>query len=70
MPEGGDEPDGWTQAPGLGPRLIDVALGYYRQRLDEANVGICRIWSEFVGFNLIKIKEFLIFMLAVEGLLD
>ncbi len=33
MPEGGDEPGGWKQAPGLGLRLIDVALGYYRQPL-------------------------------------
>ena len=33
MPEGRDEPDGWMQAPGLGLRLIDVALGYYRQHL-------------------------------------
>ena len=33
MPEGRDEPGGWRHATGLDLRLIDVALGYYREPL-------------------------------------
>ena len=33
-------------------------------------VGICRILSEFVGFNLLKIQDLLSFMLVVQGLLN